>query len=97
MQLGISDLPAQINRNIVYDIVCNVTYDMKPRTYDVLPKMYDVAYDISPTTSYVQPTKLYVAFDIVRLTNDIVHCDIVQQNEYSKQIVKSSYFAYFTY
>ena len=42
MQFGISDPPDQINRNIVYDIV----YDMKTRTYDVLSTTYDVAYDL---------------------------------------------------
>ena len=38
--------PDQINRNVVYDIVCNIACDMKTRTYDVLPTTYDVAYDL---------------------------------------------------
>ena len=46
MQFGISDPPDQINRNIVYDIVCDIVYDMKTRTYDVLSTTYDVAYDL---------------------------------------------------
>ena len=53
MQYGISDPPDQMNRNIVYDIVCDIAYDMKPKTYDVLVKMYDVAYDVQHTMSYV--------------------------------------------
>ncbi len=46
MLFRISESPDQINRNIVYNVVCNVAYDMKLRTYDVLPKMYDVTYDM---------------------------------------------------
>jgi hypothetical protein len=46
MQFGISDSPDQINRNVVYDIVCYIAYDMKTRTYDVLPRTYNVVYDL---------------------------------------------------
>ena len=45
-----------IKRNIVYDIVCDIAYDMKPRTYDLLVKTYDVAYDEQRTMSYKQTT-----------------------------------------
>ncbi len=45
MLFGISDPPNQLNRNIENDVVCYIAYDMKPRTYYVLPKTYDAAYD----------------------------------------------------
>ncbi len=32
--------------NVVYDIVCDIAYDMKTRTYNVLPRTYDVVYDL---------------------------------------------------
>ena len=77
MQFGISDPPDQINRNVVYDIVCYITYDTKTRTYCVLPKTYKGAYDLQHTALYVQHATLYVTYHIVRQTYDIVNCDIV--------------------
>ena len=82
MQYGISDPPElgpdEMNRNIVYDIVCDITYDMKLRTNDVLVKTYDVAYDVQHTMSYVKPTTSYATHDIVGQTYDIVHHDVVR-------------------
>ncbi len=62
MQFGIKNPPDQIKRNIVYDIVWYIAYDMKPRTYDVLVKTYNilVAYNAQPTKLYVQSTTSYV-------------------------------------
>ncbi len=56
--------------NIVCDIVCDITYDMMQRTYDVWLKTYDESIRWEHTTSYV------MTYDVVCLT-DIVVSDIV--------------------
>ena len=95
IQIGISDSPDQINRNIVYDIVCDIACDMKTRTYDVLPTTYDVAYDCNirhrmwnmrhrmlHTTSYVIHTISQIAISYIE-RYDIVCAIIPYRNTIS--------------
>jgi hypothetical protein len=55
----IIDKPKSFQKKISYDVVCDIVYDMKTRSYDVLFRICDVAYDIA-------------TYDIVCRTFDVV-------------------------
>ena len=50
--------PNGTKKNIAYDIVCDIAYDMKPKTCDVQARTYDIACDEQCTMSYIRRTIL---------------------------------------
>ena len=87
--------PNSYHKKISYDVVCDIVYDMKTRSYDVLLTTYDVAYDCNirhrminmrhrmlHTTSYVIHTISQIAISYIE-RYDIVCAIIPYRNKIS--------------